>query len=152
MYAKIETQSVVEYPLSEHEIKQRFPNTSFATDFANCLPYGYVQVKPSSQPSVDETKVIFEVTPLYVDGNWQQSWGVKEKYSSEELAQLEKEKTDRKWSDLRDERNSKLYESDWTQLPDSNVDKQSWAEYRQKLRDLPETVTDINNVTWPVEP
>jgi hypothetical protein len=111
-----------------------------------------VQVHPSSQPSVDETKVVFEVTPLHVEGNWQQSWGVKEKYSSEELAQLEKEKTDRKWSDLRDERNSKLYESDWTQLPDSNVDKQSWAEYRQKLRDLPETVTDINNVTWPVEP
>lgn len=48
-------------------------------------------------------------------------------------------------------RNKKLLASDWTQLPDAPVDKESWAEYRQKLRDLPET-TDPLNVVWPDRP
>jgi len=48
-------------------------------------------------------------------------------------------------------RNKKLLDSDWTQLPDAPVDKEAWAEYRQKLRDLPET-TDTLNVVWPDRP
>ena len=48
-------------------------------------------------------------------------------------------------------RNKKLLDSDWTQLPDAPVDKESWAEYRQKLRDLPKT-TDTLNVVWPDRP
>jgi len=48
-------------------------------------------------------------------------------------------------------RNKKLLDSDWTQLPDAPVDKEAWAEYRQKLRDLPET-TDTLNVAWPDRP
>lgn len=32
-------------------------------------------------------------------------------------------------------RNNLLMASDWTQLPDSSVDKQAWAVYRQELRD-----------------
>lgn len=58
-----------------------------------------------------------------------------------ELAQLE----------FINSRNKKLLDSDWTQLPDAPVDKEAWAEYRQKLRDLPET-TDTLNVVWPVRP
>ena len=48
-------------------------------------------------------------------------------------------------------RNKKLLDSDWTQLPDAPVDKEAWAEYRQKLRDLPKT-TDTLNVVWPDRP
>ena len=48
-------------------------------------------------------------------------------------------------------RNKKLLASDWTQLPDAPVDKEAWAEYRQKLRDLPET-TDTLNIVWPDRP
>ena len=48
-------------------------------------------------------------------------------------------------------RNKKLLDSDWTQLPDAPVDKEAWAEYRQKLRDLPET-TDTLNIVWPDRP
>ena len=58
-----------------------------------------------------------------------------------ELAQLE----------FINSRNKKLLASDWTQLPDAPVDKEAWAEYRQKLRDLPET-TDTLNVVWPDRP
>ena len=38
---------------------------------------------------------------------------------------------------LRNARNKLLAESDWTQLEDSPVDKEAWANYRQELRDAP---------------
>lgn len=55
---------------------------------------------------------------------------------------------------LRIERNKLLLQSDWTQLSDaplSNEKKQEWANYRQQLRDLPDTV-DINNIVYPEKP
>ena len=52
---------------------------------------------------------------------------------------------------LRRQRDIELKSTDWTQLPDAPVDKESWAEYRQKLRDLPEK-TDPLNVVWPDRP
>lgn len=42
-------------------------------------------------------------------------------------------------------RNGKLYESDWTQMPDNNLSeeqKNQWRIYRQSLRDLPEKISD----------
>jgi hypothetical protein len=38
---------------------------------------------------------------------------------------------------LRNWRDSELVKTDFSQLPDSPVDKLAWAEYRQLLRDLP---------------
>ena len=38
----------------------------------------------------------------------------------------------------RAKRNGLLRQSDWSQLPDANVDKAIWATYRQALRDAPE--------------
>jgi len=56
------------------------------------------------------------------------------------------------WSQLRTERNRRLAASDWTQLPDARVDKDAWVEYRQRLRDLPESVQDPLAVSWPTSP
>jgi len=58
------------------------------------------------------------------------------------------------YSILRNERNGLLSQSDWTQLADAPLTteaKQAWADYRQQLRDLPETV-DINNIVYPEPP
>lgn len=52
-------------------------------------------------------------------------------------------------------RNGLLGSSDWTQMPDSPVDQAAWAEYRQLLRDFPETITtveDLENPVWPTPP
>lgn len=49
-------------------------------------------------------------------------------------------------------RDSMLLQSDWTQLPDSPVDKSAWAEYRQALRDLTSQEGFPSNVNWPVKP
>ena len=59
------------------------------------------------------------------------------------------------WIMLRRERKSLLSDSDWTQGRDSplTIEKQDeWAVYRQALRDLPSTITDPTNVTWPTPP
>tara|TARA_E500000318_G_C3527550_1_gene199041 strand:- start:799 stop:1041 length:243 start_codon:yes stop_codon:yes gene_type:complete len=59
---------------------------------------------------------------------------------------------------LRDRRNDKLFESDWTQMPDcplSESKKQEWAEYRQLLRDLPGAYTNddsIEDIIFPDKP
>ena len=52
-------------------------------------------------------------------------------------------------------RYSKLMVCDWTQARDSPLSQEKqdeWAAYRQSLRDLPSTVTDPTNVTWPAPP
>ena len=69
-------------------------------------------------------------------------------------------KTQAAWTALRTQRNRLLQQSDWTQLQDSHLSaekKSAWAEYRQALRDLPDTVTitspaDLVSVEWPTSP
>ena len=55
---------------------------------------------------------------------------------------------------VRNERNRKLANSDWTQLADSSANATLWGTYRQALRDLPASSGDDwpYNVTWPTEP
>ena len=70
---------------------------------------------------------------------------------------------------LREERNKRLSETDWTQLPDTLVNaavdyiplEQAWKDYRQELRDLPSKSNpkldsfgglDMTSVTWPTPP
>ena len=61
---------------------------------------------------------------------------------------------------LREERNKKLTESDWTQSRDVTLSNDAdWKTYRQSLRDLPTTASpkldseeNLTNVTWPTKP
>ena len=62
--------------------------------------------------------------------------------------------TERQWSAIRQQRNAKLVNSDWTQIDDTpltNTDKQLWATYRQALRDIT-TQDDPFSIDWPVSP
>ncbi len=56
---------------------------------------------------------------------------------------------------IRAQRNSLLTLCDWTQLPDAPLtaeQKQTWVEYRQALRDVPEQAGFPENVVWPSTP
>jgi hypothetical protein len=53
---------------------------------------------------------------------------------------------------IRSERNSKLKDSDWTQLADSTADKAAWATYRQALRDITGQQGFPWTVNWPETP
>jgi hypothetical protein len=59
---------------------------------------------------------------------------------------------EQKWDQIRLWRNSELKNTDWTQLPDSPVDKNIWAEYRQNLRDLPAQNVSADEVVFPKRP
>ena len=65
------------------------------------------------------------------------------------------EDKDRIEARLRDERNTKLRESDHMMLPDYPIDKetrQAVIAYRQALRDLPEQEGWPENIQWPICP
>lgn len=56
---------------------------------------------------------------------------------------------------VRRRRNALLAACDWTQAADSPIpsaDRSAWADYRQALRNLPDTITDAGTVEWPTAP
>ncbi len=58
------------------------------------------------------------------------------------------------WKIVREERNKKLLESDWTQLADSplvNQKQTEWQIYRQELRDIT-TQSNPFSIEWPTPP
>ena len=55
-------------------------------------------------------------------------------------------------SQIREQRSKLLSGSDWTQIPDnplSRSERESWATYRQQLRDIPEQAGFPKSVEWP---
>jgi len=66
--------------------------------------------------------------------------------------------SDALWIEIRADRDSRLYASDWTQLDDCKLSlakKGEWTEYRQALREVPENnsdVTHVDKVVWPGQP
>lgn len=56
---------------------------------------------------------------------------------------------------LRRYRDKKLAESDWTNVQDSPVTGSKlteWQTYRQQLRDITDTYSNIQEVVWPTKP
>ena len=86
-YARVENDSVVEYPFNTALLKQANPNTSFPKhplEKANVRDeYGVVEVVPVSAPE-SGTHNVSEVTPVNVGGTWTQTWNQTAK-SNEEL-------------------------------------------------------------------
>ena len=53
---------------------------------------------------------------------------------------------------LREDRNSKLAETDWMSLPDAPTMSDAWKKYRQDLRDITKTYKSPKDVKWPTKP
>ena len=53
---------------------------------------------------------------------------------------------------VRSTRDTKLKDTDWTQIADSTADKTVWATYRQALRDVPAQAGFPWTITWPDAP
>ena len=59
------------------------------------------------------------------------------------------------WSNIREERDEKLKETDWRAIRASETGvamSTEWLDYRKSLRDLPSTQSDPFAITWPTEP
>jgi acyl carrier protein phosphodiesterase len=94
----------------------------------------------------------FQINTVYADGRVETRNATEEEVAEQE-ARLAAAAVD--FTIIRAERNALLTSSDWTQLTDSPLsaeDKQAWADYRQALRDLPDTFTTVDEVIWPGRP
>ena len=97
----------------------------------------------------------------YSDLNWQDSSKTKptEAEINAKISELDAAEPMRL---LREERNSLLNKTDWTQNDDVPTETQTkWQTYRQQLRDLPATASptldsdynlNFSSVNWPTEP
>ena len=149
-FIKLENGVPVGNPVIEQNFRQLFPQTSFPAYFVADVvePLGWGIYDFSNQPTAGKYKKAVEVTPVRSEaGIWRQAWALIDMDDAEKLA-VDVEKA----NDVRSERSWKLSQSDWTQLPDSPVDKAAWAVYRQALRDVPQQAGFPWEVTWPAQP
>ena len=77
--------------------------------------------------------------------------------TAEELQEIKdmREAADLDFSRVRAERNSKLSNTDWTQIADAALGAhtvEEWATYRQELRDLPSKHSKVSEVVFPDDP
>ena len=82
-----------------------------------------------------------------IDGKWYTKYSVAD-MDDEAIAA----KNAKQAKSVRDERNKKLSDSDWTQVADAPVDKAVWATYRQALRDVTIQETFPWDIVWPEQP
>ena len=67
----------------------------------------------------------------------------------------ESEQIASQWVSVRIQRNLLLNQTDWvvTKASETGVAvSDEWKTYRQELRDLPATQTDVDNITYPTKP
>jgi hypothetical protein len=121
------------------------------------LGYGfhYVYDNPPQYDWVTQRLVKGEFEPIENSPYYQFPYTIEE-LTPEEIAINQEKKRQLDWIPFREQRDRLLRESDWTQISDyvlvSEEEKALWAEYRQALRDLPETYPDPADIVWPSKP
>ena len=132
------------------DLRKDNPNVSFPRNIsdetlARFNVYRVNEVPASNYNS--RTHRLVTQAPTLVDG----VWTVTRLPVAKDQAQIDLENAE-KAASVRAERNSKLSNSDWTQVADAPVDKTAWATYRQALRNLPDAEGFPWDVTWPTQP
>ena len=74
------------------------------------------------------------------------------KTAVEQEAEYKAQKDAEQAKNMREQRNQKLKDSDWSQVADAPVDKTVWATYRQALRDVPKQAGFPWDINWPDAP
>jgi Phage tail assembly chaperone protein len=82
-----------------------------------------------------------------IDGKWYTKYSVAD-MDADAIAAKDAEQA----KAMRDQRNTKLSECDWTQVTDAPVDKAIWATYRQSLRDITKQSGFPWEINWPTQP
>jgi len=99
-----------------------------------------------------------------IDGKWYTKWNLGPSFfqtedadgnvttAAENEANYKAAKDAEQAKSIRQSRDAKLAECDWTQVADAPVDKAVWATYRQALRDVTTQTGFPWTITWPDEP
>ena len=99
------------------------------------------------QPQPTRYQVVYRDGVQQIDGKWYTKYSVAD-FDPESIAAKDADQA----KSVRQTRDTKLSDCDWTQLTDSPVDKQAWAAYRQALRDVPTQAGFPWDVQWPNKP
>lgn len=130
------------------DLARAFPNVSIPM-FPSPEDLDALGVDPileGPQPQLTRYQSALRSGPDEFEGRWFWVYNVVD-WADDAIAAA----TEQQWKSVRDERNRKLYASDWTQLPDAPVDASVWAAYRQALRDVTNQ-SDPYAITWPEVP
>jgi hypothetical protein len=149
MLVKIINDAVDTFPYSVRKLKEENPNTSFLKEMPPeaLAEWGVYRVETATKPTPAPSQTAVPAdSPALVDSVWTLGWTVRD-WTADELTRLAR--------NARYDRDEKLSESDWTQMPDSPLDstiKASWATYRTALRDVTEQSGFPTDITWPTAP
>lgn len=149
MYAKINNGVVEIYPYTIGDLRKDNPNTSFPKQIPDSVleEFGIVAIQQVQPPTVSHTQTWQETTPVLDGGVWKQAYSVSNASQADIAARIEE-----KSKEVRKDRDTRLSDTDWTQVADAPVDKAAWATYRQALRDVPEQAGFPYDITWPSKP
>ena len=83
--------------------------------------------------------------------------GVRREMTEDEISNLIDNPTAPRLEELRSVRNAKLVETDWVVIKEreeggSVSNFADWKTYRQALRDITNSATSLDDVTWPEKP
>lgn len=136
--------------VTHSEFRALFPNTGFpqqlTEEIINDFGGDVVFEGPQAQPT--RYQVAFrDGVEQDAEGRWFTKYSVAD-MDAEAIAAKDAEQA----KAVRDTRNQKLKDSDWTQLIDAPVDRQAWIVYRQELRDISVQTGFPWEVTWPEMP
>lgn len=159
MFIQIKNDQPYGYPVVYENMMQVIPNDAplpTAPLTTDLLQYGFAVYEFAQRPEINpsEFKVVEEGKPVWTEDSIRgkyitQVWNIRN-MTTEEKAQAVEEQ----WFNVRQQRNSLLYMSDWTHTTDAplnEVQKAEWATYRQSLRDITDQ-TDPFNIVWPEQP
>lgn len=136
--------------ITDQQLRSDNPNTSFPAVLTPEIidAFGYDPVLEGPQPTlIHPYQYAQRDGVVEVDGQWFAHYIAVEP-DAEGKARMDAEQGQR----VRDDRNKRLADSDWTQLVDAPVVAADWATYRQALRDVTAQEGFPWNVVWPDQP
>ena len=141
--------------ISDADLTLRYNLRPGAHDILLGYGFHYVQDTPPDYDWITQRLVKGEVEPIENSPYFQFPYTIEE-LTEEEIAINREKKRQLDWIPFREQRDQLLRDSDWTQISDyalvSEEEKVLWAEYRQALRDLPETYPNSEDIVWPTKP
>ena len=151
--------------VTDGQFRASFPNTSFSRVLTVELlsDFGYDPILEGPQAITTPPYEISQRAGIEeVNGQWFTKYIVgpvftdNEEQTAEEQEAAYRQRIDEEAGErVREDRNKRLADCDWTQLPDSPLDadaKLAWQLYRETLRMVPEQPGFPHNVEWPEEP
>jgi len=150
MYVLAPNQTVETFPYSIGALRRDNPNTSFPANPTEQTLAEWNVFPVIDKPAPDynpSTQNCNQINPTLKGSKWEMTWLVTPA-TPEQIA----ERTAAKKTEVRQQRNQRLADCDWTQLPDAPVPPAPWATYRQELRDVTAQAGFPWKVVWPEAP